>query len=83
MYKTGKSSASIIEEKGYSQISDESTIIKLVEETIAANPEQCEQYRSGKDKVIGFLVGKVMQATKGQANPAMVNKLLKEKIGKS
>jgi aspartyl-tRNA(Asn)/glutamyl-tRNA(Gln) amidotransferase subunit B len=83
MYQTGKSSASIIEEKGHSQISDESTIIKLVEETIAANPEQCEQFRSGKDKVIGFLVGKVMQASKGQANPAMVNKLLKEKIGKN
>jgi len=83
MYQTGKSSASIIEEKGHSQISDESTIIKLVEETITAHPEQCEQFRNGKDKVIGFLVGKVMQASKGQANPAMVNKLLKEKIGKS
>jgi aspartyl-tRNA(Asn)/glutamyl-tRNA(Gln) amidotransferase subunit B len=83
MYQTGKSSASIIEEKGHSQISDESAIIKLVEETIAANPEQCEQLRNGKDKVIGFLVGKVMQTSKGQANPAMVNKLLKEKIGKN
>ena len=83
MYKTGQSSQAIVDEKGLGQISDESAIIKLVEATIAANPEQCEQYRNGKEKVIGFLVGRVMQASKGQANPAMVNKLLKEKIGKN
>ena len=80
MYKTGNSSKAIVEEKGLSQISDESAIVKLVEETIAANPGQCEQYRNGKEKVIGFLVGQVMKASKGQANPEMVNQLLKEKI---
>lgn len=83
MYKTGKPGEDIVKEKGLAQISDESAIIKMVEEVIAANPEQCEQFRSGKEKVIGFLVGQVMQATKGQANPAMVNQLLKEKLKKT
>lgn len=83
MYKTGKPGETIVKEKGLAQISDESAIIKHVEEVIEANPQQCEQYRSGKDKVIGFFVGQVMKATKGQANPAMVNKLLKEKLKKT
>ena len=83
MYKTGKPGETIVKEKGLAQISDESAIIKHVEEVIEANPKQCEQYRSGKDKVIGFFVGQVMKATKGQANPAMVNKLLKEKLKKT
>jgi aspartyl-tRNA(Asn)/glutamyl-tRNA(Gln) amidotransferase subunit B len=62
------------------QITDESALLKMVEDVIAANPGQAADYKNGKDKLIGFFVGQVMQASKGQANPALVNKLLKEKL---
>ncbi|RYD05656.1 hypothetical protein N752_07105 [Desulforamulus aquiferis] len=51
-----------------------------MEQVIAANPKSVEDFRAGKDRAIGFLVGQVMKATKGKANPEMVNKLLKEKL---
>lgn len=70
----------IIESKGLKQLTDSSEIEKIVNEIIAANPEQVEQYRQGKDKVFGFFVGMIMKATKGKANPQQVNDLLKEKL---
>ena len=70
----------IIEKKGLKQITDTSAIEKIIDEIIQANPEQVGQYRSGKDKLFAFFVGKVMQATKGKANPQQVNELLKEKL---
>jgi aspartyl-tRNA(Asn)/glutamyl-tRNA(Gln) amidotransferase subunit B len=80
MYQSGKPPADIVKEKGMTQISDESALLKIVEEVIAANPGQVADYRGGKDKLIGFFVGQVMKASKGQANPALVNKLLIEKL---
>ena len=70
----------IIKEKGLEQVSDTNVIDRLVDEVIAANPSQVEQYRAGKEQVIGFLVGQCMQRSKGKANPSQVNSLLKEKL---
>lgn len=80
MYSTGKAPADIIREKGMGQISDESALAGIVEQVLSANPQSVEDYRAGKERAIGFLVGQIMKATKGQANPGMVNKLLKEKL---
>ncbi|WP_405240088.1 Asp-tRNA(Asn)/Glu-tRNA(Gln) amidotransferase subunit GatB [Lentisalinibacter orientalis] len=67
----------VIEAKGLKQITDSGEIQRIVEDVLAANPEQVEQYRGGKTQVIGFFVGQVMKATKGKANPGEVNRLLK------
>ena len=67
-----------IEENGLKQVNDEGALKKTVEDVIAANPQSVEDYRSGKEKAIGFLVGQTMKAMKGKANPAMVNDMLKE-----
>ena len=66
------------EENGLKQVNDEGALKKTVEDVIAANPQSVEDYRSGKEKAIGFLVGQTMKAMKGKANPAMVNDMLKE-----
>ncbi|HSH29451.1 MAG TPA: Asp-tRNA(Asn)/Glu-tRNA(Gln) amidotransferase subunit GatB, partial [Thiohalobacter sp.] len=68
----------VIEAKGLKQITDAGAIEQMIREVIAANPEQAEQYRSGKDKLFGFFVGQVMKASRGKANPGEVNKLLKQ-----
>ena len=81
MYQTQKSAGSIVEEKGLKQITDSSAIEKIVAEVIQAYPSQVEEFKGGKEKVLGFLVGQVMKASKGKANPGIVNKLLKEKMG--
>ena len=81
MYQTQKSAGSIVEEKGLKQITDTSAIEKIVAEVIQAYPSQVEEFKGGKEKVLGFLVGQAMKASKGKANPAMVNKLLKKKMG--
>jgi aspartyl-tRNA(Asn)/glutamyl-tRNA(Gln) amidotransferase subunit B len=70
----------VYEKEKPQQISDSATIEKIIDEVIAANPKQVEQYRGGKKTVAGFFVGAVMKATKGQANPAMVNELLTKKL---
>ena len=80
MFETGKDPESIVKEKGLVQISDESSIVSIIEEVIAENPKSVEDFKSGKAQAIGFLVGQVMRKTKGQANPEIVNKLLKEKL---
>ena len=80
MYRSGKPAAEIVKEKGLTQITDESALLKMVEDVIAANPGQAADFKNGKDKLMGFFVGQVMKASKGQANPALVNKLLKEKL---
>jgi len=72
-----------IERMGLKQISDSGEIEKIVDQVIAANPQQVAAYRSGKDKAFNSLVGQVMKATKGKANPAQVNSLLKQKLGSS
>jgi aspartyl-tRNA(Asn)/glutamyl-tRNA(Gln) amidotransferase subunit B len=80
MFETGEEAGAIIEREGLAQISDDGALGKIVDEVIAANPKQVEQYRGGKTAVIGFLVGQVMKASRGQADPEAVNRLLKEKL---
>ena len=81
MFDTGESAAAIIDREGLRQISDTGALEKIVDEVIAASPKQVEQYKAGKTGVIGYLVGQIMKASKGQANPAAVNELLKAKLG--
>ena len=71
---------SIIESKGLKQVTDTGAIEAMVDEVIANNPDQVEQYKSGKEQIIGFFVGQIMKASQGKANPGQVNKLLKEKL---
>src|SRR5580693_2614867 len=80
MFETGESAASIIDREGLRQISDTGALEKIVDEVIAASPKQVEQYKSGKTGVMSYLVGQVMKLSKGQANPAAVNDLLKAKL---
>ena len=70
----------IIESRGLKQITDSGAIEAMVDEVIAANPEQFEQLKGGKDKLMGFFVGQVMKASKGKANPAQVNGLMRKKL---
>lgn len=70
----------IIEARGLKQVTDSSAIEAMIDEVIAANPKQVEDYRSGKDKLFGFFVGQVMKASKGQASPAQVNDILLQKL---
>ena len=70
-----------VEEKGLKTVTDEGALQKTVEEVIAANPQSVEDYRNGKEKAIGFLVGQTMKAMKGKADPAGVNRMLKELLG--
>ena len=81
MFESGDSAANVMEREGLRQISDSGALGKIVDEVIAANPKQVEQFRSGKTAVIGFLVGQVMKQSRGQANPAAVNELLKSRLG--
>ena len=81
MFETGKDPAAIVADKGLEQITDTGEIEAVVDEIIAANPDQAADVRSGNDKAIGWFVGRVMKATQGKANPKMVNDLLREKLG--
>jgi len=80
MYRTGKRAQEVVKEKGWVQVSDSSEIDRIIDQVLAANPKEVEAYRKGKDKVLGFFVGQVMKATRGQANPQLVNDLLKKKF---
>lgn len=80
MWETGKNPEEIIEEKGLKQISDSGEIEKLIDQVIVENPQQVEQYKSGKENLLGFFVGQVMKLSQGQANPPLVNKVLLEKL---
>ena len=82
MFNEGTDPEAIIKEKGLVQISDPGQLQKIIEEIIEKNPKSIEDYKAGKGKAMGFLVGQVMQATKGQANPGLVNKLLQEQLTK-
>ncbi|GAA0137314.1 Asp-tRNA(Asn)/Glu-tRNA(Gln) amidotransferase subunit GatB [Paenibacillus sp. YSY-4.3] len=76
MLQSGKLPQQIVEEQGLVQISDEGAILAIVNEVVADNPASVEDYKAGKEKAIGFLVGQVMKRSKGKANPGLVNKLL-------
>lgn len=69
-----------IRERGLAMVSDEDVLRRTVEEVIAANPQSAEDYRNGKERAIGFLVGQTMKAMKGKADPTIVNRLLKEML---
>jgi aspartyl-tRNA(Asn)/glutamyl-tRNA(Gln) amidotransferase subunit B len=78
--ETGKAVKAMVAESGLTQISDESKLVKVIEEIIKNNPKQVEQYRGGKTTVLAFFVGQVMKATKGRANPGLVNQLLEKEL---
>ena len=80
MFETGKDAKQVVDEKGLKQVSDEGAIISMIDEVLASNQDKVDEYRSGKDKLFGFFVGQVMKASKGQANPGMVNQILKQKL---
>jgi aspartyl-tRNA(Asn)/glutamyl-tRNA(Gln) amidotransferase subunit B len=80
MWSEGGDVDSIIEAKGLKQVSDSGAIEKIVDEIIAANADKVVEYRSGKDKLFGFFVGLAMKASKGKANPAQLNEVLKRKL---
>ena len=82
MYKTGKNADTIVKEKGLVQISDEADIEKAVDEVLEKNHKEVERFKAGDEKLMGFFVGQIMKATKGKANPKIVNELLKKKLGK-
>ncbi|HQK77550.1 MAG TPA: Asp-tRNA(Asn)/Glu-tRNA(Gln) amidotransferase subunit GatB [Candidatus Hydrogenedentes bacterium] len=76
MFDTGQSPTSIVEAKGLIQISDESELDRIVAEVVAGNPGPVEDFRNGKEKALGFLVGQAMKASRGKANPKMINEML-------
>lgn len=80
MAESGGSAARIVEERGLGQISDEDALEEMVTEIIQANPEAVEEFRQGRDKVLGFFVGQVMKKTKGQANPQLANELFRRHL---
>ncbi|MEN8256338.1 MAG: Asp-tRNA(Asn)/Glu-tRNA(Gln) amidotransferase subunit GatB [Thermodesulfobacteriota bacterium] len=82
MVTSGKDADTIVKEKNLVQVSDEGEILKMVQEILAANPEQVQQFKEGKTKVMGFFVGQLMKASKGKANPQMANKLFGQELGK-
>ena len=82
MVETGKDAEKIVEEKGLVQISDEKAIKEVVDKIIAANPQSVEDYKNGKDRALGFLVGQCMKEMKGKGNPQILNKLILEYLTK-
>lgn len=82
MIETGKDADKIVEEKGLVQISDESAIREVVDKIIAANPQSIEDYKNGKDRALGYLVGQCMKEMKGKGNPQILNKLILEYLTK-
>lgn len=81
MWETGKAPAQLVDELGLKQVSDTSVIELAIDGVLAANVTQVEQYRAGKQQVFGFLVGQVMKALQGKANPGVANQILKDKLG--
>lgn len=80
MVETGKSASQIVQERGLRQITDEGEIRRIVEELVRRFPQEAQRLRNGEEKLIGFFVGQVMKETKGKANPALVNKVLRETL---
>jgi aspartyl-tRNA(Asn)/glutamyl-tRNA(Gln) amidotransferase subunit B len=80
MIESGKDAQAIVEEQGLVQISDEGAILAIVDQVLANNPQSVADFRAGKDKAIGFLVGQIMKETKGKANPGLVNKLITDRL---
>ncbi|MEQ1679848.1 MAG: Asp-tRNA(Asn)/Glu-tRNA(Gln) amidotransferase subunit GatB [Nitrospira sp.] len=81
LYSSGKVPEQIVQEKGLTQVSDEGALEQIIAEVLSKNPAQVAQFKEGKQQVLGFLVGQVMKASGGKANPGKVNELLKKKLG--
>jgi len=81
VYSSGKTPEQIVQEKGLIQVSDEGALGKIVDDVLTENSTQAAQFKEGKQQVLGFLVGQVMKASGGKANPGKVNELLKKKLG--
>ncbi len=81
MFESGREADQIIAEQGLRQVTDSGAIDDLVARVIADNPDKVAEIRAGKDKLIGWFVGQVMQASQGKANPKMVNQALRDKLG--
>jgi len=81
VYSSGKTPEQIVQEKGLIQVSDEGALDKIIDEVLAKNPTQVAQFKEGKQQVLGFLVGQVMKASGGKANPGKVNELLRKRLG--
>ncbi|MFT8243950.1 Asp-tRNA(Asn)/Glu-tRNA(Gln) amidotransferase subunit GatB [Roseomonas sp. BN140053] len=81
MVETGRSPGSIVEERGLKQVTDSGAIEAVVDEVLAKNADKVAEYRSGKDKLFGFFVGQTMRAMQGKGNPALVNEVIKRKLG--
>ena len=79
MLRTGEDAAKIIDRLNLKQISDSSVLDKIIDDILDSHPEQLQELKSGKDQLIGFFVGQVMKASKGQANPKLVNELIRKK----
>ena len=82
MFENAKDPDDIIEELGLKQVNDEGAIIAIIDEVLAANPNSVADYKNGKQQVVGFLVGQVMRASKGKANPQTVNQLIRDALAK-
>jgi aspartyl-tRNA(Asn)/glutamyl-tRNA(Gln) amidotransferase subunit B len=80
MFKTGKGAEAIVAEQGLVQVSDTREIDALIDEVMSANPDQLANYRSGKEALLGYFVGQVIKASKGKANPKIVNERLRAKL---
>ncbi|MGL5955323.1 MAG: Asp-tRNA(Asn)/Glu-tRNA(Gln) amidotransferase subunit GatB [Brevinema sp.] len=80
MLQTGKMPSLLVEEKGLKQVSNSDELEKIIDKILLENPNQVEQFKSGKDKLFGFFVGQLMKATNGQANPELANKILRDKL---
>ena len=78
----GKDPRKVVEEKGMKQMSDEGALLAMITQVLDANPQSIADFKNGKDRAVGFLVGQVMKASKGQANPAMTNRLIQEELKK-
>jgi aspartyl-tRNA(Asn)/glutamyl-tRNA(Gln) amidotransferase subunit B len=79
--KEGREPAEIADTEGLKQVSDTGAIEEAIDTIIANNADKVEEYRGGKDKLFGFFVGQTMKAMQGKANPAVVNQILKDKLG--
>jgi aspartyl-tRNA(Asn)/glutamyl-tRNA(Gln) amidotransferase subunit B len=80
MYATGKAPEAVVKEKGLKQVTDEGEIGLVIDRILAAHPNEIEEYRAGKEKLLGFFIGQVMKETRSKANPKVVNQILREKL---
>ena len=83
IWRSNETPDAVIKKHNWALLTDSSAIESIVDEVLASHPDLVEEFRGGQEKVFGFFVGQVMKQTKGQANPANVNKLLREKLGDS